>query len=554
MIVASLRRHGAIPILVGVTGHRDLRPEDFPALKHALQTRFHKLKADYPSTPFVLLTSLAEGGDQLAAEVASGISGFELAAVLPTNAADYEKDFDEETSRSAYWALLSRSARTIVCEGNVGESREDQYFVAGEYIARNAQILFAVWDGISKRETDDGEFAIPRGGTADIVRIAGAGVRSVAQLALPEPTIVEHVFALRRQSPADVVAANAAKIGTIEEMSSDSHQPATRIIRDTLTAIERFNQHAARLDSTIRGDLLGQHVEEVADAVATFEKADRLASQMQMQRWNAIRLIAVLMFFSALSQQVYSGPDMRWGWLAGHLAIATLAFAAYWFFFTGKSRRDQNYLDWRGLSEGLRVHIFWTICNLKEQVADLYFAEDRDELAWLRQAIRNVALLTAGNAANDHLALAGKRWLISQRDYFVRNARKAEIWDNIVECGAGIALIAGILVTIVTLAADLWGTKQYCLNLLVLVAGGCFLAAATIKAAGDQIGHSERKSRYRLMGEIFDLAVKKFDARHESGHTEGCRKILLEAGREALAENVSWLRLHRRRRFEISLG
>ena len=59
-----------IPIVVGVTGHRKIRPEDYAAIFSAVKTELEKLKIFYPNSPVVMLNSLAEGGDLLCAEAA----------------------------------------------------------------------------------------------------------------------------------------------------------------------------------------------------------------------------------------------------------------------------------------------------------------------------------------------------------------------------------------------------------------------------------------------------------------------------------------------------
>ncbi len=62
----------AVPIVLGLVGHRDLRPGDRDVLKQRLNAIFQQFRDAYPHTPLVLLSALAEGADQLAAEAALG--------------------------------------------------------------------------------------------------------------------------------------------------------------------------------------------------------------------------------------------------------------------------------------------------------------------------------------------------------------------------------------------------------------------------------------------------------------------------------------------------
>ena len=59
-----------IPIVLGVVGHRDLREQDRVNLRIALSRVFDDFDEAYPNSPKILLSPLAPGADQLAAEVA----------------------------------------------------------------------------------------------------------------------------------------------------------------------------------------------------------------------------------------------------------------------------------------------------------------------------------------------------------------------------------------------------------------------------------------------------------------------------------------------------
>ena len=72
MIHSSHQGHDSapLPFVVGVTGHRDLRPDDGPNLEKAVQKAFERIRKECPDTPLVLLSSLAEGADRLVAHFA----------------------------------------------------------------------------------------------------------------------------------------------------------------------------------------------------------------------------------------------------------------------------------------------------------------------------------------------------------------------------------------------------------------------------------------------------------------------------------------------------
>lgn len=100
------------PLLIGITGHRDLRSEDEPLLREQLRSIFSTLRARYRSTPFLLLSSLAEGADRLAARVALEC-GAELCTVLPMPLDYYMRDFTSDHSIEEFQELYSHSSGTL---------------------------------------------------------------------------------------------------------------------------------------------------------------------------------------------------------------------------------------------------------------------------------------------------------------------------------------------------------------------------------------------------------------------------------------------------------
>ncbi|HYG56481.1 MAG TPA: hypothetical protein VD902_00140, partial [Symbiobacteriaceae bacterium] len=103
--VASAHRDGRIPLILGITGHRDLRPEDVPMLEARIAGIIKELQADFPNTPLLLLSPLAEGADRLVARVAVTM-GVGLVVPLPMPQSEYECDFQGHDSTEENEASL----------------------------------------------------------------------------------------------------------------------------------------------------------------------------------------------------------------------------------------------------------------------------------------------------------------------------------------------------------------------------------------------------------------------------------------------------------------
>ena len=117
-----------IPIVVGVTGHRDLREEDVPELEKKVEAIFkeikdkykpliktfrgkYKGKGKYQYPPIKILSPLAEGADRLVAQVGlyAGHAEVKLTAILPMPKEEYEKDFDTAESKREFADLLEKA-------------------------------------------------------------------------------------------------------------------------------------------------------------------------------------------------------------------------------------------------------------------------------------------------------------------------------------------------------------------------------------------------------------------------------------------------------------
>jgi hypothetical protein len=70
-----------LPILVGVTGHRDILPGSLASIQNAVRGALAALQADLGPS-IVMMTALAEGADQVVAEIARELS-IRMVAVIP---------------------------------------------------------------------------------------------------------------------------------------------------------------------------------------------------------------------------------------------------------------------------------------------------------------------------------------------------------------------------------------------------------------------------------------------------------------------------------------
>ena len=164
-----------LPLVIGVTGHRDLRPQDVARLEQEVAAIIARLRRDYlrgDETPMIVLSALAEGADRLVARVALA-QGVKLVAPLPLPIEEYRRDFEpglEPGNMAEFDELFAQAIAAPVMpidSDNAGglseaDQRNLQYRAAGFFIAQHCDVLLALWDGDTTN--------VSPGGTADVVK------------------------------------------------------------------------------------------------------------------------------------------------------------------------------------------------------------------------------------------------------------------------------------------------------------------------------------------------------------------------------------------------
>jgi len=110
----SRRRNAQIPMLIGVTGHRDLASTEVHDLRAHIRAFFLGLIQSYPDVPLLLATSLSEGADLLVTEEALAL-GIDCFAILPMPLDQYRKEFSCQDAVQRFERALGRCSTQILC-------------------------------------------------------------------------------------------------------------------------------------------------------------------------------------------------------------------------------------------------------------------------------------------------------------------------------------------------------------------------------------------------------------------------------------------------------
>jgi hypothetical protein len=206
-----------LPLVIGVTGHRDLRDQDVPDLERQVAAIINELRHDYlgrdGETPIIILSSLAEGADRLVARVALA-QGARLVAPMPLPIEEYRRDFEpglKAGNMAEFDALLEQAVAAPIMPFVPGSSleavrsdrakRNEQYRAVGLYITQHCNVLVTLWDGNDRNAA--------AGGTAEVVAFKRRGVPMAvsesARVSLDASEVgpVIHVVTPRQKKPQD---------------------------------------------------------------------------------------------------------------------------------------------------------------------------------------------------------------------------------------------------------------------------------------------------------------------------------------------------------------
>ena len=148
-----------IPILIGITGHRDIDQKHIEKIKKGTLVALQALLAKYSSSPIFLVTGLAEGADQDVANWALSL-GIGIVGLLALSEKEFICDFSSEKHKQEFHKLLRMSTLNLIAPP-IGSPRPVCYENVGKWMTEYCPILIAVWDGNCTNPKP--------GGTADVV-------------------------------------------------------------------------------------------------------------------------------------------------------------------------------------------------------------------------------------------------------------------------------------------------------------------------------------------------------------------------------------------------
>lgn len=386
--------NGKIPVIAGVTGHRDLREQDINALKSAVRGVLESMRAKYPHSDIAVMTCLAEGADQLCAETALEI-GLEIITVLPMPVDEYAEDFGGDALRKLH-ELTDRSSKVFIAPQKepFREGRDYLYRQADIYIAEHCHVLFALWDGTPGEE--DGC------GTASTVEIKLRNLsngNAGEQLRRADGAVIQISTPRRKSGRADVKAGEVIVHG--DKNISDS------ILRDT----DNFNEDCEKTGGECASD---------DKVTAVYTAADRLSIINDIKDRRVIIGLSACATALTIAFLLYDEAEMHWMiLLCGFMIIALFAINT----FTRWTRFNAKYVEYRVLAEACRVQTYLKTAGINREVTDIMPWNLQINIPWVCRA---VSAISTGEKAGEKQSIL-EPWIHDQMDYHNKALKRTEL-------------------------------------------------------------------------------------------------------------------------------
>ncbi len=548
---------GGIPLLIGVTGHREVSPSDALAASEIVTQRLQKIKERYKHTPLILLSPLAEGADRIVADAALALD-LELVVPLPASLDKYRNDFKTRESLTHFDSLIRKAKAVFVVPSCADKlDRDEAYAELGRFMAKSCDLLIALWDGLRSRGV---------GGTADVVD---------ARLATAEPL---DWIVISRDGAGPVVRDALGECATLNV--------------DTWSKINEFNTDVEEEYPT-------------SPRPSLFIIADRLAMQFHERQKRARDCAFAFIAAAVLSLETYQLTstffDDDRAALIRLLILNLISFgsAIYVVLFARRHAFESKSLDYRALAEGLRLQSLWDSLDFGDDLAALYERRHQADLEWVRKALRSSGRYYRWRSDRcgphnwrEHARTAKASWVRDQERFFSDALRRDERklhhahaasfgFFALTIVATAILLFVEFIPVLTESALDKIGPAilplfdptlremaplifwfvEFALRLMVEALREPFVFTILVCAAFSALfrGYAERSAwihhahEYAHMSELFRAADRELEylLDKQDVQFDTVRNYFRDLAREALSENSDWLLAHRERPIEV---
>ena len=561
---------GAIPLVIGVAGHRDPRPQDLPRLRQRCHELLSELLTTLPNTPLLMLNGLAAGMDSEAAEIFLELVAeqrqqrpvgphHQLVAALPKPRQLYlDEDFpltgDVAASRDRKAKDRARLERLLgscdaVLDGDncvdltlppsaPGEQRDPYdprcYGRQGIFLVRHCYLLLAFSNSL-----DSGKL----GGTTQTVAM------QQGQL-YPLFVQVDEVIAARE--PGVVVEVTTPRESDLERPCPvadvrywGENLDGGRVDAKDMACLER-----SKLQQLLAWPAIPMRLEQINRALHRFPPVTKDGSGPETSVWlyadelacNKKKVYERLCRFVMAASVLIGLSISQQNWQAIGLLIVLAAVVAF-----PKLQRGPKlaFIQWRCLAESLLVTDLWAAAGVTCDTADLFHSQTNQNFAWIRTLLRArrlqlMALQTIPEmkAPLPEVCDRARDWINGQANWLGKAITTHNRLDQTLLRLGG----TSFLLALAFAAAYRFGMTtipQLIPDVLIGLTGALI-------GYRELMGYADTIARYGRSQAQFIRAAKALSCARPDPHTPGMlnvrRQLVLEAvGREKIDELNDWV-------------
>jgi len=568
------------PFVVGVTGHRDLAPSCTGETRVAVKTVLEALVRQLGEVKLQVACGMAEGADQLVAEIALDL-GIPVHAVLPMPLAMYRDDFSGE-ALTTFDRLLDQSGVTVHeiplppgldrGQGSIqGSERDRLYTRLGEFLGRRSNLLLALWDGKVNGLA---------GGTGDVLlRYLGAS---------PSDTPFDGDLEVLSGKPEDAAESNLA-IWIRVDRGSDNELLAGEVsylaggvgfgrlvsyatipapIQERLATLNlhlvehRELAEAGKLGpgwslfgGLEREALPGELVERLERIDDAYLRVDGLALHNQQRSDRVFTIFGLMAGSMGLLFLLYAKIAALKVFLIGYLALFAGGYLAYK--IASKRHWFTRHLVYRVIAESLRVRFFMALSGVDDRsdfsrLLDLTGIRRFPGFGWVADALRIATPLAADPQAHEEkrIRLVQACWIDDQAAYFKRKIQQLhEEHHRLEKIKHGLFILSFVgVIGLVLFKKLLVGTSVVegldFKTLLVFLMGLLPLWLGIWEIYQNKMAVRELLWQYRNQADLFASTTSQLQASRSESES---RRVLLDLADRSLFEVYLWAihRFHR---------
>jgi hypothetical protein len=369
-----------LPYIIGVVGHRNIVEESKEDASNQFEKILKRYIAKYPNTPILVVTSLAEGADQLIAEVAIKVEGVFLGVLIPMSIEKYLETFSSDSAREEFNKFCAKAI--FVRDTSIDmvyEDNSDAFRSNTRELSNNADLLIALWDGIASNQV---------GGTSDTLYYKLKKIhrpKNLTDVALNQKefgsAIVIPVSRTGDQTKLVKKVPYSLKPVSLEETSIDE--------ASDLLAVSKHNWNKLKFEP--------QSPSMTYSEILT-KNALSLAEKMRKKFIVALLVILTSSFLTIVAIEIQSRSTSKIISVATIL-VALSAFVIYQ--IVTKLEIKDKYHQFQAVAEAGEIQQLWSKVGIPEDVSDYFLTGINSSFDWMRSLVRTISFLDKSQTINN---------------------------------------------------------------------------------------------------------------------------------------------------------